>query len=638
MKRRNFLFHSLLAAAALGLPVAACKEAIADAKSAAPTAFRALVENLLKKWCDGMLSMQIDQPDDLTVHGALGCPACDHIHGRCMDSVYPFVHMARKTGEERYLTAAIRVMEWAENNVSQSDGSWTVMPNPKTWRGISVFGAIALAETLHHHGDFLPEKLRAKWTERLSRVGEYLLANFNLTFTNINYGFTALHAFVLIGEVLGDEKYAARAQVLGRDAKQWFTRPNFLLFGEGKPSDALSPKGLHSVDLGYNVEESLNGVVHYALHVGDEELLGLLTKSLEGHLEFMLPDGGWDNSWGTRQAKWSYWGSRTTDGSQPAFSMMADRNPAFATAAIRTTELLQRCTAESGLIYGGLHYAEHGIPPCIHHTFAHAKPLTALLDGPAKLTALQASASLPRQIADGVRHKPEVDVWLVARGPWRATVSTYDFIYKKYCFQGTGGALNILWHEQVGLLFAASMAKYILVEKFNQQLHPDEEEYALTPRLETFIDGKWYTNLYDLGAKAKVSDDSGTITSIATVQLLDENQLPPSKGAIQQQIEYHISKEEMRVVVPPVRDSADEVRLVLPVVSPNTDEVVRIDERTLHIIKPTGMVRLEANVPLQIDITKRERIFNLVPGVQALPIFAEVGENGTRVSVSVVST
>ena len=41
--------------------------------------------------------------------------------------------------------------------------------------------------------------------------------------------------------------------------------------------------------------------------------------SMRTHMEFMLPDGGWDNSWGTRNYKWTWWGSRTSDGCQPAY-------------------------------------------------------------------------------------------------------------------------------------------------------------------------------------------------------------------------------------------------------------------------------------------------------------------------------
>lgn len=578
-----------------------------------------------------MLARQIDAPDDPARHGALTCPTDGRVHGRCMDAVYPFVHRYRVTGDEKYLTAARSVMAWAEANVAQPDGSWTVMPNPKTWRGISVFGAIALAETLHHHGDILPADLRQEWTDRLARVGEYLLANFNLTFTNINYGFTALQAFVLIGEVLNEPKYTARAQELGKEAKQWFTEPHALLYGEGKPSTARSPKGLLPVDLGYNVEESLNGITYYALHTGDEELLDLLTTSLQSHLAFMLPDGGWDNSWGTRQAKWTYWGSRTTDGSQLAYAMLADRDPAFATAAVRTTELLERCTADNGLLYGGLHYAEHEVPPCIHHTFAHAKPLAALLDGDKTLTSLTATAPLPRAVADGIQHFPETDVWLLARGPWRATVSTYDFIYKKYCFQGTGGALNVLWHEAVGPLFLASMAEYQLVEKFNQQPDPDGEEFALTPRLEVTTDGNWYTNLYDLTATVVTRDEGGTLfTEVSTRPHNREGEALP-EGPERWGLRYKITADEVRISVPQATKPLPAgSRLVLPLISASTERVERLAPNRIRIHKPGALVTLEADQPLEIAPSKRSRVFNMVPGAQALPIVVSLTEGAVN--------
>lgn len=584
-----------------------------------------------------MLAMQIDEPDDLTRHGALACPAgCTRIHGRCMDAVYPFTKMARMTGEEKYLTAAIRVMDWAENNVSQADGSWTVVPNPKTWWGISVFGAIALAETIHHHGDILPPKVLASWTERLRKVGDLIHKRFDLTFTNINYGFTGLQCLHLLGEVLNDPKYTERSHELAKGAKAFFTRPNALLFGEGKPSDSLSAKGLHPVDLGYNVEESLNGVVVYALRAGDEELLQLLEKSLAGHLEFMLPDGGWDNSWGTRQYKWCYWGSRTTDGSQLAYALMADRNPAFATAAIRTTELLQRCTAENGLIYGGLHFGEHDLAPCIHHTFAHAKPLAALLDLADELPYLDDNTPLPRAVAKGVQHFPEVDVWLLAQGPWRATVSTYDFVYKKHCYQGIGGAMTMLYHQQVGPILAASMANYKMVEKFNQQPDPDGEDYALTPRIERWIGDKWYTNLFDLEAQVSTTDENEMIMVTADVQLVDKDQQSASTAKDGFQLTYEVSAESIIIRARPQdSEQVEEARLTIPIISAATERYEIISDRKIEIYKAGGTLTIESSQPIRLAPMKRERVFNMVPGVQALPLVLAAGRDEVSCTITV---
>ncbi|EMI16942.1 hypothetical protein RMSM_06143, partial [Rhodopirellula maiorica SM1] len=64
-------------------------------------------------------------------------------------------------------------------NVSQPDGSWTNDINPKAWRGTTIFGAIALAEALHYHGEVLDQSRRDAWTIRLDEaVGGYLYRDF----------------------------------------------------------------------------------------------------------------------------------------------------------------------------------------------------------------------------------------------------------------------------------------------------------------------------------------------------------------------------------------------------------------------------------------------------------------------------
>ncbi|WP_315815687.1 hypothetical protein [Paraflavitalea speifideaquila] len=117
----------------------------------------------------------------------------------------------------------------------------------------------------------------------------------------------------------------------------------------------------------------------YGLLTKDEEVLQAVTRSLQTHMELMLPDGGWDNSWGTRNYKWTYWGSRTSDGCQPAYVLLADRDPRFYKVALKNTELLQQYTHE-GLLYGGPHYLSHKVLSSVHHTFCHIKALTTILD------------------------------------------------------------------------------------------------------------------------------------------------------------------------------------------------------------------------------------------------------------------
>lgn len=622
MKRRSFLQSSATSSLGILLSTYACNP-LQETEAIEISAYETLATELLTVWCEGLLDLQIVQAEDPTIHGALACPACNKIHGRCMDAVYPFLYMADKTGEKKYMEAAVLLMEWSKN-VSMPDGSWTVIPDPKSWRGITVFGAIALAEALHHHGHILPKEVKEAWLSRLGKAGEYIYQRFDMVFTNINYGFTAVYALNLLGRVLDRQEYLDRSRVLAQEMKNWFTEPNTLLFGEAKPSNKRSAKGLLGVDLGYNVEESLNGVVQYALVEKDEELLALLSQSLGGHLAFMLPDGGWDNSWGTRQYKWSYWGSRTTDGCQPAFGLMADRNPAFGTAAYLNTELLRNCTSD-GLLYGGLHYESHGIKPCVHHTFTHTKALTTLLDAGKSISAISKTTPLPRTLADGIREFPEVAVHLAARGDFRATVSTYDFIYKEKAQQGSGGSICMLYHMKLGPLLAASMAKYLLVERNNQQPNPDNEDFALTPRLESFQNGEWYTNLYDLEASVEATDHQGIIRFEVLTKLVNQDQKSPKGKELAFQLNYLLEKETLSITAKPKDKSKHQLpsRFVLPIISPTGEKVSQTHPNQIEIHKPNGIVRIEANASMKIKQTAKERVFNMVPGAEAVPI--EIG-------------
>ena len=84
---------------------------------------------------------------------------------------------------------------------------------------------------------------------------------------------------------------------------------------------------------------------------------------------------------------------------------------------------------------------------------------------------------------------------------------------------------------------------------------------------------------------------------------------------------------------------AKEASLVLPVASVNTEKVVQSSPNKIEIYKPEGTVVLESNVPLWIKPTKKGRVFNLVPGVEAVPVFAKFkseGSEGIRVIIRVV--
>ena len=601
-------------------------------------AFRTLIFDLLKNWCDGMINTQIINPDDPKTHGLLECPACDIIHARVMDAVYPFFYMAKATGNKKYLNAGIAAFEWGEN-VTRADGAWTNELDPKSWDGTTVFGAVALAETLHYHGDLLDENRRNTWYKRLEKAADFVYHRFDrIGNANINYGATTIYALYLIGKVLNKAEYVKRAKILAEQIKSHFTLPNYFIYGEkqGRDKSIRSPKGLLGIDLGYNAEESLNGLVLYALAVKDEALLELVKKSLDTHLEFITPDGGLDNGFGNRMYKWSYWGSRTSDGMQPAFGMMADYNPALGTAAFKNTELLKRCTS-NGLLHGGLHYLSHGIKPCVHHTFAHAKPLATMLDHWEHLPEINKTTPLPREIADGIKHFNELDVSLFARGNWRGTISAYDAEYnpKDDCRQATGGALSILYHNKVGLLCTASMAAYKLKEANNQQPAPGKD-IALTPRIELYRGNKWYTNLFDLEATFTSSDKKGKIEFLAKTQLKNENREAIKNTASTFEINYRCTSNEMQIHVKTTEKITEHTAFILPIVSPTGEKTIQPKANELTIQKPEGFVHIIADAPLEIINTAKPRTFNMVPGVEAIPIRVSFPKGERQIQIRMV--
>jgi hypothetical protein len=606
LSRRQFLERAQAAALALPVLTAAGPPAADPSRT-----LESLATRLLETWGEALLRFQVRTPRDPAFRGGLLCPACARIHGRVGDAVYPFLRLARTTGDARFLDAARDVFTWM-TNVDRPDGSWVNDPFDG-WRGTTVFGAIALAEALHHHGDLLPPAGRARMRERLAGAARFLDGFLTPTTGNVNYRMSAPLAFALAAEVLEEPRYRERARDFVAAVRGNFL-PSGLLFGEGHPNDRVSPRGCRAVDLGYNVEESLPNLAAYAALVGDRDLLGLVTRSLRAHLDFLLPDGGWDNSWGTRNYKWTYWGSRTTDGASAALLLAGPGEPVFLEAALRTLQLLERCTHD-GLLQGGPHLHHTGQRPCLHHTFAHAKMLAAILDR--GVPRHQAGVPLPRQTAQGVRHYPDIDTWLVARGPWRATVTASDW---QYVPEGnaSGGALSLLWHDRAGVLVSASMTQYQMVEPHNQALHAGRT-MTLTPAVEATAGSVAYRSLNDFRATVESREVADGFEVVSRGRLVARDQ-EPATPPVSYRLGYRVTDQAVQVRVR-TEGGAGPVQFALPIVSARDEPVTR-QENGIEIAKPGGIVRVTVSRPLRAFTT--ERVFNHVPGFQALALVIDL--------------
>lgn len=608
-----FRKFALAAVAAL-----AASAALADSWS------RADAEALLRRWCDAVVRHQVSGTGDAFVDGGVICPACCFEHGRIADAVFPLVYLWTRTGERRYLDAAERMFDWTEANMVAHDGA-NFNDVKHYWRGITVFSQISLGKTLALFGDQLPPATRTKWTDRFKVQTEFLERFFadGLGTANINYPVAFCEAMAVAHKVLGGERYLEKARAMYALLRPLFL-PEGLLAGEGHPSTGVSPRGCRPVDLGYNFEESLPSLCHYAELVGDAEIAREADRMVAAHLEFLLPDGGLDNSMGSRSCKWSYWGSRTSDGMLPALAHYAKRGGKGGVRAIdRHLGLLARCTSADGMLYGGLFYREAGEPPCIHHTFAHAKALAELLlvSPPEK----SADEPLPREAAYGRRRFDCNDTDLAAVGPWRASFSANDYYSNPRGVDVGGGSLTLLWHRDLGLVAAATMSDWNYVEPANFQ---DQRRYdrvaSATPRIESGD----FSSVRDREAKVEGSFADGTFKYLSKGRLTDAKK---GKSA-PFDLEYRLSETGLSVKA----KAEGKFRYLFPVVTPVDD--VKVEGRVALVGRGGGKaIRLSANREIRLEKSPRGNLsFTPIAGLLTAALSIESDGEPVTAELSVV--
>lgn len=428
--------------------------------------------NLMKLWCDTLLTYRVSSPHTL-LDGALLCPVCHVIHGRIADLAYPLTLLYARSGDRRYLDAADQLIDWTDKNLSRPDGSWRNDAGNE-WKGISAFSAMSIGEALHRHRDSLPEDIYAKWMALFVRISDYLCDTFLKTCTpNINYYAGTACEQALAWTLTGDERYRACAR-----EQEAFCRAHFdedgLFYGEMRPLEFVTAKGLRPIDMGYNIEESLPLLVRCSQLLGENQ--AFYRERFRDHLKFMLPDGAIDNSWGSRHNKWTWWGSRTSDGALEGLALLLD-DPLFAEACQRVLSLYEACTHD-GLLSVPM-AAKAGEPTCLHHAFCHAKALAVLAEA-GEITPER--VPLPTETQDGIHFFQKGNLALVSHAGWRATISASDLVYAPGCENG-GGSMTLLLKDGLPLC-AATMRQYNPVEPLNMQmLRQCDQTPCMTVRL-----------------------------------------------------------------------------------------------------------------------------------------------------------
>lgn len=418
---------------------------------------------LLKRWVDRLITLQCPPTMERYFRGGFMCPACAKIHGRSGDAVLPLLYVAKVTGDRKYIESAKELFDWSEFNIVRADDSY-VNDSNNDWRGITVFSVISLAETLSLFGDLLDGKTREKWMDRLGRSAECLYHLIDTLNPNVNYPISTAAALAICAKLLDCRKYSEKAHRMMHEMLS-FINDDGLIFGEGNPSLLETEKGCQGIDIGYNVEESLVAMALYSINTGDQDVRQAVIRCLYAHLPFFIPDGGWNNSWGSRNAKWSYWGSRTSDGCQLCYGLFDDVDPVFGEVAYRNFLMYEKCTDDS-LLLGGPMFADEGEPACVHHTFCHSKGLALML---AMGHCPEGGLGLELDDETVTRTYQRGNLVMVAAKDWKASISTVDYPYCQGSNSG-GGCMTFLWNRGFGPILAATMVKYSLHEPANMQI------------------------------------------------------------------------------------------------------------------------------------------------------------------------
>ena len=532
--------------------------------------------------------LQIDEAESPDA-GAIRCPACNVLHTRAAEAVFPFSVLAARTEDAEYADAARRLAAWLFRQ-QQPDGSWK--ETPEEWTGTTTDQLLMIALAYERLGGRLDAGERVLWTSAMRAAADYLTATMDPSFASINYCATTAAALATMNRLMPDARWAVKARTLAWQVAAAMDEDGFI-GAEGER--AFDHK--YGADVGYEMDMSLWGLALYATITGDSAIRERVVHAVRTHLAFVYPQGAIDGSWGIRSNKWTTFGSQTADGSQILFALTARDEPRGLTAAARNLAYLRTMMRDGLVGYGpdfwgladaGILKGLSGAPvPCIYPTFARAKnlALTVEQDVPATLVA----GPLPADEPSWMRLFPTVDVAVVRTARVMGTVSAYRYkdIGKrdrsKYMHRPTGGALSSLWMEGYGFVQVGSQTAY---ERWEPMHFPEAPGIrSLTPRIEMTTPRGYFTNLYDFNA-GLVTNDRLPVEATVTArgELSNRSMLPGGVGYTLAHT-FRPDGVEKRIHLR-YRGDARDVRVVEPIVRQAGVRFEREGQRAVRISAP----------------------------------------------------
>ena len=565
-----------------------------------------LCVELLKTWCDKLVELQITEKKGKGLFGGILCEACGYIHGRCADAIYPMITMYNKTGDTKYLICAENLYTWQINNVRKSNGL-NINDTFNMWIGVSEFYQLLLGETLYEFKDILPRNTYELWMSDFIKLSNAIYRHPIFTSPNAaaNYIITYLTSMAMAYKITNDEKFKNEAINLEENVLRYITDDGYI-YGEMNGRQC-SCKGHKNIDLGYNVEESIGNLALYAKILERENVLELCVELMRNSADFMLPDGAWDCSWGNRAVKWTYYGSRTSDGAQLALRILSDYEPLFYELCLRNTLLMKNMTVD-GLLSGGKMYESAEMLACAHHTFVHAKSLAYVVNHPFEISKRDL---IPQDSEFGFKELKSAGVTLASIGDFRATVTATSLSLPANLVIA-GGSISCLYNKNYGVILSSSSYNFALAEPTNMQAPYQYNGICQTLR----IDDNEYTSMLCLDTVVKIENNVYSV----------KGKLTKINGETSNDYElfYEFLKDTVKIYA---RGTG---KLIIPIVC-DYDKAVEYNENTVSFEN----VIISANKKIMVqDGYHRNRIFNPTGGFVTLPLYVEfLDDNIIEISI-----
>ena len=183
-------------------------------------------------------------------------------------------------------------------------------------------------------------------------------------------------------------------------------------------------------------------------------------------------------------------------------------------------------------------------------------------------------------------------------------------------------------------MLSASMNEYQMKEAGNMQPDNDPLSMPLTPRIEMLKDGR-FMNICDLTATMEIKEVGKETVVTSHLRLVDQDQVSPASGEIKCQTVYTFLEDKVILEFSIEQTNmSDLIRVVFPIISKSTEKVDVLSSRHIQVQKENGMVKITSDSDIEFLPTTGNRIFNFVPGFEAIPL--AISKDNCRIEIEVV--